>query len=176
MTPTKGLTMEKVTDVQLALHQICADEANPRSMTASIMRENGVTTDDVMLVCDVAYLAIEDMRSRNLKASLPDFDVNAMDAKPPSSEEMRLIADQELPQMPSRTIGEQKIQHQVQETENRPSWYNTVMQDIESGVVIDREAEERAKMKAQAEADLEKMKAQTEENKAKALRMLHGET
>ena len=156
--------MSKVTDVQLALHQICADEANPRSMTAHIMHDNGITTDDVMMVCDVAYLAVEDMRSRNLKASLPDFNVETMDAAPPSRDEMQLIADQELPQMPDRTVDVQQMQQPKPVSRHRASWYDTVMQDIQSGVVKDEAAEERARMRAQTEA-----------NKAAALRIAHGE-
>ena len=45
--------MTKVAHLRQTLHQICADEHVPDSMTARIMAENGVTTTDVMDAMDV---------------------------------------------------------------------------------------------------------------------------
>lgn len=45
--------MTKVAHMRQALHQICADEHVPGSLTAQIMAENGVTTTDVMDAMDV---------------------------------------------------------------------------------------------------------------------------
>lgn len=161
MTPTKGLTMSKVTDVQLALHQICADEANPRSMTASILRENGVCSDDVMLVCDVAYLAIEDMRTRNIRASLPDFDVETIDAPPPNAEV--LISEHEsVPETFSEPMATQVPQSQ--ETASEVDWGDIVDEDEASGDVIDPSKEA-----------MRQAARQTAANKAMALRIAHGE-
>ena len=107
VTPTLGLTMAKVTSVQLALHQICADERNPRSMTAHIMAFHEVTSDDVMAVCNLAYLAIEDMRERNLRATSPAYDLSDEDNIVPPTYESVAPVEQE---MPSRELPKQPQQ------------------------------------------------------------------
>ena len=53
MPSARGLTMHKITNVRLALQQICADERDRRTMTARIMAERNITTDDVLAACDV---------------------------------------------------------------------------------------------------------------------------
>lgn len=53
MISSRGFTMTKVAHLRQTLHQICADEHVPDSMTARIMAENGVTTTDVMDAMDV---------------------------------------------------------------------------------------------------------------------------
>ena len=53
MISSRGFTMTKVARMRQALHQICADECVPGSLTAQIMAENGVTTTDVMDAMDV---------------------------------------------------------------------------------------------------------------------------
>ena len=68
MISARGLTMSKVARIRQALHQICADEQNDRSMTARIMAEHDVTTRDVMRVCDVATDVVAEMRNREMGA------------------------------------------------------------------------------------------------------------
>jgi len=65
---SRGLTMSKVAHVRQVLHQLCADEHNERSVTARIMADHGVTTRDVMTLCDVAADVVADMRNREMGA------------------------------------------------------------------------------------------------------------
>ena len=67
--PTRGLTFHKLECVRELLHQLCADEEVPSSLTARLMAERGVTTDDVMRVCRVAEDALEAHRAAEMRAA-----------------------------------------------------------------------------------------------------------
>lgn len=58
--------MSKVEHVRQALHQICADEHDARTLTARIMAEHDVRTRDVMDVCDVARDVVIARREANV--------------------------------------------------------------------------------------------------------------
>jgi hypothetical protein len=70
--PTRGLTFYKLECVRELLHQLCADEEVPSSLTARLMAERGVTTDDVMRVCRVAEDALEAHRTAEMRAARAD--------------------------------------------------------------------------------------------------------
>jgi len=70
--PTRGLTFYKLECVRELLHQLCADEDVPSSLTARLMAERGVTTDDVMRVCRVAEDALEAHRTAEMRAARTD--------------------------------------------------------------------------------------------------------
>ena len=72
MISARGLTMSKVAHIRQALHQICADEQNDRSMTALIMAEHDVSQDDVMDMCDVVQDVVADFRNREIGAMCAD--------------------------------------------------------------------------------------------------------
>lgn len=155
-----GLTMKKVTDVQLALHQICADEVDPRSMTAHIMAEHDVTRDDVMLVCDVAYLAIEDARTRNLRSMSPTYSLSDEDGiEPPTTD---LVAEQEF--VP-RSLGEDvEPQHKAQDNDSS-AWADAVSANFAAFGKAPGDV---------AAAETARLKALAAENKAKVLGASNG--
>lgn len=66
---SRGITMSKVTHMRQALHQICADEHDERTLTARIMAEHGVTTADVMDALDVVQDVVVERRSRQMAAA-----------------------------------------------------------------------------------------------------------
>ena len=66
--PTRGITMSKITHMRQALHQICADEHDPRTMTARILAEHDVTTQDVMDACDVVTDVVAQARNAEFAA------------------------------------------------------------------------------------------------------------
>ena len=65
----RGITMSKITHVRQALHQICADEHDGRTMTARIMAEHDVTTQDVMDACDVVTDVVAQARNAQFEAA-----------------------------------------------------------------------------------------------------------
>jgi hypothetical protein len=59
---TRGLSVAKLTNIRLALHQICADESVPSTLTARILGKYGVTRSDVMNALDYAEDALVERR------------------------------------------------------------------------------------------------------------------
>ena len=59
---TRGLSVAKITNIKLALHQICADESVPSTLTARILGKYGVTRSDVMNALDYAEDALVERR------------------------------------------------------------------------------------------------------------------
>lgn len=59
---TRGLSVAKITNIRLALHQICADESVPSTLTARILGKYGVTRSDVMDALDYAEDALVERR------------------------------------------------------------------------------------------------------------------
>lgn len=153
--------MEKVTDVQLALHQICADEVNPHSMTAHIMAEHDVTSRDVMLVCDVAYLAIEDVRSRNLRSMSATYSLSDEDGIEPQTAE--LVEPQEYP---TRSLEEQGVQPQPSTTSADMSAY---AEAVNANLAAFGKSPDDI-----AAAESARLKALSDENKARVLGGSHG--
>jgi len=93
--PTRGLTFYKLECVRELLHQLCADEEVPSSLTARLMAERGVTTDDVMRVCRVAEDALEAHRTAEMRAATTDG-VDVMFDAPPVSMPMASDVDPEV--------------------------------------------------------------------------------
>lgn len=76
MTPSaRGLTHIQVECMRLALHNILADEENPRSLTARIMRENDITSRDVMRALDVVTDVLDQHRLAEMEAGDATQDV-----------------------------------------------------------------------------------------------------
>lgn len=61
--------MTKVARMRQALHQICADERVPGSLTARIMADNGITTRDVMDAMSVLQDVVVECRSAEFGAA-----------------------------------------------------------------------------------------------------------
>jgi hypothetical protein len=59
---TRGLSVAKITNIKLALHQICADESVPSTLTARILGKYGVTRSEVMDALDYAEDALVERR------------------------------------------------------------------------------------------------------------------
>lgn len=156
-----GLTLEKVTDVQLALHQICADESNPRSMTAHIMAEHGISSSDVMLVCDTAYLAIEDVRERNIRAMSPTYSLSDEDGiEPPAAE---LAAPEELP---PRTLADDGNEEQPTHTvDDMSAWADAVGANL---AAFGRSQDDVAA------SETARLRAATAENRARVMGAMNG--
>lgn len=54
----RELNVAKLTNMRLALHQICADESVPSTLTARILSKYGVTRDEIMNALDYAEDAL----------------------------------------------------------------------------------------------------------------------
>lgn len=68
----RGITMSKIVHIRQALHQICADEHDLRTMTARILAEHDVTARDVMDACDVVTDVVAQARNAEFEAARHD--------------------------------------------------------------------------------------------------------
>ena len=84
---TRGLSVAKITNIRLALHQICADESVPSTLTARILGKYGVTRSDVMNALDYAEDALVERRHHEDAEATRARD-RAMQPQPPKQQAM----------------------------------------------------------------------------------------